>query len=487
MIVRWVLDGSVSEIGLGARREVVSRKPSNGQPSKWALPTFTDTHCHVIPAGMDLVRPSLRGLERPEDALEVLREAHARMPAGEWLYAVQYDHNRFPGARHLTRRDLDAISEERPILAKHASNHASVANSAALRAAGFRDDQTDPADGSFGRFEDGTINGVLMEKPSFDVIGAVPKPGIETMVSAIRAAADSMAGYGIAGACDMWTGWTNGEKELQAYVLAAQEELPIRIRLYLDWGLVFGKRKLPEDVLARYLEALSGPRIRVAGVKLFADGALGARTAGIYGKYSGPDQTESVPPDRKAREALGTSGQLIYSPEELKRRVAIAHEAGYAVSIHSIGDHCTDLVLDAFEATDDPSRHRIEHCSLLLDDQIERLARLNLHLAMQPEFLGEFGGSYAKNLPPGRMQTMKRFRSVLDARVRTTFSSDRPICVGDPWAAIGSVVKHPIVAGESLSAAEAFAAYASTPLSVLDDALQGPVQLFDSDPTHRYA
>lgn len=116
--------------------------------------------------------------------------------------------------------------------------------------------------------------------------------------------------------------------------------------------------------------------------------------------------------------------------------VQTAHGAGFRIAIHSIGDYATDLVMSALEATRDPARHRIEHAMLLSDAQIERLAKLGCHVSMQPEFLIRFAHAYKRQLGPERASRIKRMRSVVDAGIALSLSSDRPIVSGDPWVGV---------------------------------------------------
>jgi predicted amidohydrolase YtcJ len=116
--------------------------------------------------------------------------------------------------------------------------------------------------------------------------------------------------------------------------------------------------------------------------------------------------------------------------------VRTAHDAGFPIAIHSIGDYATDLVMDAYEPLGDARRHRIEHAMILSDTQIERMAKLGIHCTMQPEFLHWFGHAYRRQLGEERAARLKRVRSVIDAGVPISFNSDRPIVSGDPWDGI---------------------------------------------------
>ncbi|AIE85266.1 amidohydrolase [Fimbriimonas ginsengisoli] len=405
---------------------------------RWVMPAFVDAHCHILPAGLDLRKLPLGTAATHEEVLDLVRERHEEQPDG-WLMAVHYDQNRYPGG-HLDRHQLDKISDSRPILLRHVNGHASVANSAALRAANVDESTPNPGGGEFVRDADGRLTGVLLEDAHEIVTNAAPLPTLDEMVEAILLIGKHMRHLGIACASDMMTGRYDLRQELAAYRIAAERGCRIDTRLYLQWKEVFGPRGLPDGELRELAAALDGTRSRVAGIKIFADGAIGSATAAIYGRYSGESANGPVI-SRNAQEAKGpegveVSGQLIYRPERLTEMVRTAHDDGWAVAIHTIGDYATDLVMNAFEATGEPKRHRIEHGMLLSDSQIARMARLGCSLTFQPEFLMRFAHAYRRQLGEERASRLKRVRSVLDAGIPVSFNSDRPIVAGDPWDGI---------------------------------------------------
>lgn len=433
----WAIDGSPQEMLVEDGRVVFRRSP---EPSLHEgvsvrdlggaslIPAFVDPHCHILPTGLDLQKLHLGDCDTPEAVLSKVAARHAEMESGVWLHAVHYDQTRFADAKHLTRHDLDPISADRPILLRHVNGHASIANTAALTAAKIAPDEADPSGGTFVRDESGALTGILLERAHEFVSSASPEPSLDEMVEAILAAGDKMADLGIIAATDMMTGRWNLDRELTAYRLAAERGCRIRLRLFLQWGTVLGPRGIDPALLQTHRGAMDPERCRIEGLKIFADGAIGSATAAIHGTYVTDPSS---------------SGQLIYAPERLAEMIAKADAAGWRLAIHSIGDRSTDLVMDAYQKTQDPSRHRIEHAMLLSDSQIERLARIGCHISMQPEFLLRFGHSYRKQLGPDRAVSLKRFRSVLDAGIPLSFSSDRPIVAGDPRDGIRMATSRP--------------------------------------------
>jgi predicted amidohydrolase YtcJ len=403
-----------------------------------ALPGFVDAHCHVLPSGLDLLKLNLSKCSSKAEVLEAVREWAPKVGEGQWLHATQYDQNKW--GEHLTRFEIDAVVADVPVLLRHSNGHASVANTAALRAAGIGDEVSDPVGGEYERGADGVLTGVLLEKAHEIVTSRAPEPGLEEMVEAIMRAGDSMAGFGITTATDMMTGRWDLDKELQAYRIASERGCKVRLRMYMQWREVLGDKGIDPARLAELMGEMDEERCKVLGLKVFADGAIGSATAAIHGQFM----------------TTGRSGKLIYPEAELARILALIDAEGWSCSVHTIGDRSTDLVMDAFEKTAAPGRHRIEHAMILSDGQVDRLARLGSHVTLQPEFLYRFGHAYRAQLQDGVWQKLIRTRSLIDAGLSLSFNSDRPIVVGDPWVGIGAAVSRPtgFDSEESCSVAE---------------------------------
>lgn len=412
-------------------------------------PGMVDCHCHVLPTGLSLKELDLSDCKTRDEALDKIRDEHARLEPGKWLLASGYNQNNFPDGRHLTLAELDAIASERPILVGHVSGHASVANSAAFRAAGIDEASPDPDGGTFCKDASGRLNGLALENACEELSKAVPKPSLEEMVDAILLAAEKMAELGVTCASDMMTGYYDLAQELEAYWIASERGARVRFRLFVQWASLLGPRAIPPEQLADLTAKMDRDRCRIAGVKIFADGALSSRTAAVHGAYAGS------PPEHG-----DWSGHLIYKKERLREMVLKAEEAGLPAAVHSLGDYATDAMLDIFEELG-PSRHRLEHAMMLSDRQIERLARLRVPCVLQPEFLLRLGEAYRRSLGPERASRLNRCRSLLQAGVPVAFSSDRPVVPGDPCDGIAAAVNRPegFDPAENITEREAVEAY----------------------------
>lgn len=407
--------------------KLVSAPAGVDHPQGWiAKPAYIDNHCHILPTGLDLLKLNLRDCQTPDDVLQAVAERHRANSEG-WLLAVQYDQTKFAGAIHLNRHQLDAISSTQPILLRHSNGHASVANSAALAAAGITKDTEDPKGGTFVRDASGELTGVLLERAHEVVTSSAPDPSLEEMVEAILRAGSLLASFGFTSASDMMTGRWNLAKELEAYRIASERGCAIRMGLCLQWSSVLGPRGIDPGLLGELTRAMNPDICQIEALKIFADGAIGSATAAIHSTYK----------------TTGEKGTLIYSPEKLTEMIRKATEAEWSVIIHSIGDRSTDHVMDSIEASGNPASHRIEHVMILSDAQIERLKSLGCSVTLQPEFLYRFGHAYRSQLQDDVWPDLIRARSLLDAGIPISASTDRPIVIGLPEVGIDSLVNRP--------------------------------------------
>ncbi|HSL93068.1 MAG TPA: amidohydrolase, partial [Bacillota bacterium] len=198
--------------------------------------------------------------------------------------------------------------------------------------------------------------------------------------------------------------------------------------------------------------------LRMGGLKLFIDGALGVQTALMDEPFCGSDNTgiQTMPKDRL---------------EELVQRAA---QHGISSTVHAIGDKANRMVLDILQSavTIDPKlRHRMEHVQLLTDEDVARFAQLGVTASMQPtHLLGDM--DLVEKYWGERGRLAYAFGSVLRSGGRLAFGSDCPVETMDPILAIHSAVSRQRIDGhpdggfypeERISVAEAVKAYTVGP------------------------
>ncbi len=382
------------------------------------IPGFNDCHCHITMVGFELARPDLRHCTSVAQIQKTLRAWAAENPEAEWIIGRSYDQNRLAEGRHVTREELDQVSLDKPVFLNHVSGHAAVASTRTLEAAGITGDTPDPPDGVIVRDESGRATGLVLELAVLMVEESQPQPDQAQLTEAIYNAYVHYAKRGILAASDAYTGKVFGmEKEWKAYAAALDMGALVRTTLmpHVDPAFELGWQERSQVVLpARH------PELRLGAMKILADGALTSRTAALYEPFADQD----------------TTGILIYPEKELIDLIVKSHLGGWQVAVHGIGDRAIDLCLDGIEkgqrlAPRADARHRIEHCMIMTESIMDRLAAGKVAACAQPEFLYWIGHAYKMALGP-RADVMQPYRSWLERGIPVCFGSDQPVVPGDP-------------------------------------------------------
>jgi predicted amidohydrolase YtcJ len=392
--------GAVEE----ARRYAHSGTEELDLGGRSVIPGLIDAHCHLLSYGLTRLRSAeLLGVPSIPELQERLGAQRARLGIDgrddRWLLGRGFDQELLAERRWPTRADLDAVSAEIPILISRVCGHAIVVNSAALRLAG--------ASGAEGRFTETAM------QPFW---ARVPDPTPEEWSQAAREATAEAARVGFTGVHCL----LSSPAEVTALqALHRQGALPIRVVLQPPFAWIDHLRSLGIQT------GFGDDRLRFGALKIFADGSMGARTAALSAPFT---------------DDPGNCGELIFSPEEMDRRVAATGEAGFQVAVHAIGDRAVEIVLDAMErAPRLHARPRIEHASLLRADLVTRMVRRDVVAAVQPQFVVSDFWTIDR-LGPERTRWAYPFRTMLQAGVAVAGSTDCPVERLDPWQAIARAV-----------------------------------------------
>ncbi|MGC8668526.1 MAG: amidohydrolase [Chthonomonadales bacterium] len=418
------------------------------------VPGFNDSHMHVLGYGLTLQEADLSpqaGVTSVALLLDALQRWAASHVDYEWIVGNGYYQEALEERRHPTCAELDAVFPNRPVVIFHASGHALVANSIALRLAGIGRDTPDPPGGQIGRDASGPT-GLLLEAAMPLLEGAMPTPNRAQMQEAIRSAAAALARRGLTAASDMSVGWFHLEEEIAAYRHAADQGIPLRVTISPLAARLGSPDAIPPKSEFAASAGLEDDRscLRLGPLKLFADGAITTRTAALREAFTN-----------------GALGILTHPPQELEDYVLNAHRNGWQLAVHAIGDRAIDLVLACFrkaQSTGTPGmrRHRIEHCMVLDEALIARIAALGVVPALQMEFLMRLGDAYVAALGAERATRLNPAASLLKASIPVAFGSDCPVVPGHPLDGIRAAVERTTASGVVLGSSERI-----TPLDAL--------------------
>lgn len=415
-----VQDGRIRSFGPALSRPAGAVEVDLGGRS--VIPGPVDAHCHLVSFGLQECREAdLRGADSLEEIAARLRVHAERMPttAGRsaWILGRGFDQELLPERRWPTRQDLDRISAEIPIRIIRICGHALVANTPALRLAGL-DPET--------RYE-GFPDGVLTEEAMAPIRQAVPPPGDGEWLAAARTACDRAVRAGFVGVHSLMA---NADEVRALVELHRQGALPLRVVLQLPFHML-------EHARSMGLKTGFGDNfLSIGAVKLFSDGSLGARTAALKAPYA---------------DDPSTSGELIYTQQELNDRMAAIYRAGFQSCTHAIGDAALEATLNAIQAGAESLSAaewaalpppRIEHASLVDPGLVRRMRELKVGAAIQPQFAWS-DQWVPERLGRERARGCYAFRTLWEAGIPLAGSTDCPVERLDALAAIGDLVHRP--------------------------------------------
>ncbi len=378
-----------------------------------AYPGFVDSHAHLAGIGFREMTLNLEGTDSVEALVARLKAWAAANPGGEVISGAGWIETHWPEKRFPTRADLDRAAPDRPVVLSRADGHAVVVNSAMLKLAGITAQTAAPAGGQILKDAKGEPDGMLIDNAMGLVRAKVPPPSPAAQAEAVRRGARLYASRGWTGLHDMSV--STQEVAIQQ-ALAAKGELPIRIDNFMsqaDSG----------PVLAQGPSQDSTGLVRVRGVKLFMDGALGSRGAALLAPYA---------------DAEGT-GLIVTPRETIDAILAKARKSGAQMAVHAIGDRGNRVILDAYQQAfvGDPAglkaaRWRVEHAQVLAPDDLPRFAALGVVASMQPSHaIGDLYFAPAR-LGPERLKGAYAWESLLKSGAAVAGGSDAPVEKGDP-------------------------------------------------------
>jgi predicted amidohydrolase YtcJ len=400
------------------------------------LPGLIDAHGHVVDApggdmglGLMLLRLDLTGSRSLAEMQERLRTYAAASPGETWLLGRGWNQELFADKTFPTAADIDAIVPDRPVLLARIDGHAAVANSAAMKAAGLTAATRDPEGGKIERDASGRATGLLIDNAMSLVSAKVPPPSAATMDRALEAAQNQLLAMGITTAMDMGTSPRSWDAMRR---LGSAERLRIRIISYSD-----SLGPLPEDIGGRPSPWLYGDRLRMVGVKIYSDGALGSRGAWLKRTYA--DQ-----PD--------TKGLRFLTDDQVRSAAMEAAQGGFQVAIHAIGDAANAQAIGTFAALNQTfgtdRRWRIEHFQVADPADIPRLAPAGIIASMQPTHQTSDRLMAEKRLGPDRLAGAYAWRSVLKSGARIAFGSDFPVESPNPFPGLAAAISRQDINGQ---------------------------------------
>jgi hypothetical protein len=393
------------------------------------LPGMIDAHVHVMDIGFAALTLDLSGTTSLEEALATIKAFAEANPGRPWILGRGWNQEKWGLGRFPTAAELDSVVADRPVWLERADNHANWGNSLAIAAAGVTAKTPDPAGGRIIRDAKGNPAGVFVDQAIPLVGKVVPAPRPEDRELAFAKAQEVLLARGVTAVADMGTraaDWTTFRRAGDA------GRLQIRIMSYADSFETLELMAGPEPTGWLYQD-----RLRMGGIKLFLDGALGSRGASLKAPYADDPASRGLP---------------LLTPAQLRNLMSRAAMDGFQSAVHAIGDAANDEVLAAIEELSESypgdRRWRIEHAQVIDPADLPRIAKHGTIASMQPLHQPSDRVMAEARLGPDRLAGAYAWRSVLAAGGRLAFGSDAPVEPADPWAGMAAAISRTDAKGQ---------------------------------------
>ncbi|MEP9401022.1 amidohydrolase [Sphingomonas silueang] len=382
------------------------------------IPGMIDAHGHVMSLGYRGLEIDLSATRSLGAAQEAIRSYARSNGNRSWITGGGWNQEAWGLGRFPTAAELDAAVGDKPVLLERADGHAVWANSAAIKAAGITAQTRSPPGGRI-EMANGQPSGVFVDAAASLFDAARPKPSPRERNAAFLKAQETLLSNGITATADMGTTVDDWQVFRRMGDIG---QLRVRIMSYgmgLDTALtVAGAGPTPW---------LYGDRLRMGGIKLYADGALGSRGAWLKAPYS---------------DAPGQRGLSFIGDTTLLNVMSRATMDGFQLAIHAIGDQANRQVLDAIaeiaSSYKDDRRWRIEHAQVVDPADLPALGRNGIIASMQPVHATGDRTMAEARLGEARLKGAYAWATVLRGGGRLAFGSDYPVEHPNPfvgWAA----------------------------------------------------
>lgn len=393
------------------------------------VPAFQDIHIHPVSSGMDALAVDLVELETVEQYVAAIKSYADGHPDEPWILGSGWSMAAFGPGALTSRKLIDEVVSDRPVVVASADGHTQWVNSKALEMAGITKDTPDPETGRIDRDPaTGEAIGSLQEGAMDLVSAVIPPASLETRTAGLQYAVKMLNAYGITSIQAAMV----GPAELEAYrALDGRNELSLRVVASIYWDRNRGEEQI-EDI-TKLRDDFTNGRVRATTVKMWQDGVMENYTAALLEPYLKIGDTRGI---------------SMVDPEILKSAVAKLDALGFQVHFHAIGDAAVRQCLDAVEEARNQNgdlghRHHISHLQLIHPDDIPRFRQLDVIANFQP--LWALSDTYQilltmPYLGPERSSWQYPIRSVQNSGGMIAFGSDWSVSTANPFEQMETAV-----------------------------------------------
>ncbi|HVU67294.1 MAG TPA: amidohydrolase [Ktedonobacteraceae bacterium] len=383
------------------------------------LPGFIDAHIHLLSTAYRAHYIDAADCQSEEEVAELVRQRAAQTPAGQWIQGGRWYKGTWPGQRFPGKASLDAAAPAHPVALWSKDGHLLWVNSLALQRAGIDEHTPDPANGAILRDSSGQPSGILQEEEATNLVYRVIDKSDPVLTRhLVRQSLGELLRAGITTIHDI-----EGSDALDLFQrLRDDGELGVRVQMILP------RQALPELQALGLRAGFGDDMLRLAGIKIFADGTLGSQTAAMLAGFEGN-------PDNRGILALPEAAMM--------ETVSTASELGLSIAIHAIGDRAVHVALNSIERAQQRLhdanqqqtlarlRYRVEHAQLVAPEDLERMRRLGVVASVQP-FHAVADRDLAERYWGRRARRAYAYRTMQEMGIPLALGSDAPVETFDP-------------------------------------------------------
>jgi predicted amidohydrolase YtcJ len=462
--------GSLSQVkqNMGADANLIDLK------GKCLLPGFIDCHMHPMTFVFFSINLDLFSVESLRELQEILRKTSKKKCEGNFILGLRLNEENFEPPVLPSRWDLDDACPENPVFLLRYDSHIGIANSEALELVGISTDTKIPEGGELRTNELGELTGIISENALTLVYSKIDKfilPELSVFQENTEKAFKKLAEKGITSI----HGIIQLGKTRESGSLGSMETplfKSVQQKICQNWYGIISTEK-PKKLLKIKKLPLDGgkedSKFKVGCLKIFLDGTFGAKTACMWEPFS---------------DAPNMCGFCVIDEEEVYEKMKEAHNNGFQIATHVIGDKgnriCVDLykrLLDEFPR--DNHRHRIEHASMLTDDVLEDMKKYGIIASCQPQFINSEYKWLEKRIGKERCKYTYAMKSILDKGVVLISGSDAPIEDPDPMLGLHALVnRNGFVPEQCITMEEALKTYTiNAAYGAFEENLKGSIEI----------
>ncbi len=440
----------------GHVKELLSRKDKRPKTPRYKvdgkgrnlMPGLIDSHGHVMGLGFQALTLDLSDTNSLAEAQAKIAKYAADNPQLPWIVGRGWNQEKWSLGRFPTAAEIDAVVPDRPVWLARVDGHAGWANSRAMDIAGVSAKSKSPTGGRV-EMADGKPTGIFVDAAETLIQSSLPAPRAADLDQALAKAQDKLLSQGITAIADMGTTM----QDWHSYRRAGDTgQLYVRIIAYAagvdEMVAIGGVGPTPW---------LYEDKLRLNGVKMYLDGALGSRGAWLKAPY---------------HDAPETRGLSFIDDTKLLNQMSRAAMDNYQIAVHAIGDQANAQVLGAIDELSQnfggDRRWRIEHAQIVDPTNIAALGRNGIIASMQPVHQPSDRLMAETRLGANRLTGAYAWKSILKNGGRLAFGSDVPVESSNPFPGIAAAMTREDANGEPfggwqpqerLSRGEALSAY----------------------------